>query len=207
MTNLSVRHVSNRPAARKRRKAAAALSLVISLSIVQASFAQQAIIIDPSSMPSGSPLSREGSSGELPSLGQESSSGSSISSVSPIPVFKSGSISGAGQSQSLYEPRDEQAVTGRVAKPTPPNEFQNYVRRATGRDVKRFGSDLLTPAQANFNVPANSTVPGDYPIGIGDLVSVKWAESTLLAYVTATSRTGSPGRSAPSIAHSTSPSA
>ncbi len=172
MTNSSVRHVSDRLVSSKRRKAAAALSVVISLSIVQASLAQQAIIIDPSSMPSGSPLSRDGSSGELPSLGQESSSGSSISSVSPIPEFKSGSISNASQSQSLYEPRDEQAISGRIAKPTPPNEFQNYVRRATGRDVKRFGAELLTPSQANFNVPANSTIPGDYPIGVGDLISV-----------------------------------
>jgi protein involved in polysaccharide export with SLBB domain len=167
-----VRHVSNRPASRNRRKAAAALSCVLTFSIVQASLAQ-VIMIDPSQMPSGSPLSRDGSSSEQTSSGQDAAStGSSISSVSPSPTFRSGNISTTSQSQSLYEPRDEQAISGRVNKPTPPNEFQTYVRRVTGQDVKRFGADLLTPSQANFNVPANSTVPGDYPIGIGDLISV-----------------------------------
>lgn len=172
MVNLSVRHVSNRPVSRSRRKAAAALSLVISLSIVQASFAQQAIIIDSGSMPSGSPLSRGGTNGDVSSQGQESGSGASTASVSPAPSFRAGSISTGSQSQPLYESGDEQAVSGRVVRPTPPNEFQNYVRQATGRDIKRFGADLITPVQSNFNVPANSTIPGDYPIGIGDLISV-----------------------------------
>lgn len=167
----------NRSLRASRGASPAVLAVLLSCSVVQSSVAQQAIIIDPSSMPSGSPLSRDSSSGELPTLGQESSGSSSIASVSPIPAFKAGSISTSTASQSLYEPRDEQAVSGRVNKPTPPNEFQNYVRSATGRDVKRFGADLLTPTQANFNVPATSTIPGDYPIGIGDLISVNTAGS------------------------------
>jgi protein involved in polysaccharide export with SLBB domain len=172
MDNFNVRRSMDRSAGAVTRGSALGLTLLLSVSVIQAAFAQQAIIIDPSSMPSGSPLSRDSSSGELPTLGQENSSSSSISSVSPIPAFKAGSIDSTTQNQALYEPRDEQAVAGRVAKPTPPNEFQNYVRSATGRDVKRFGADLLLPAPTNFNVPATSTIPGDYPIGIGDLVSV-----------------------------------
>jgi protein involved in polysaccharide export with SLBB domain len=172
MINSGVRHVSNRPASRNRRKAAAALSLVLTFSIVQASLAQ-VIMIDPRQMPSGSPLGRDGSSSENAASGRDgSASESTNTNVSAAPVFQAGSIAGASQSQTLYEPRDEQAISGRINKPTPPNEFQSYVRRVTGRDVKRFGADLLTPGQANFNVPANSTVPGDYPIAIGDLISV-----------------------------------
>jgi protein involved in polysaccharide export with SLBB domain len=177
MEKLNVRRSMNRWQGTLKGASSIALSFLLSASLVQTGFAQQAIIIDPSSMPSGSPLSRDSSSGELPTLGQESSGSSSISSVSPIPAFKAGSIATTTQSQSLYEPRDEQAVSGRVNKPTPPNEFQNYVRSATGRDIKRFGADLLTPSQANFNVPATSTIPGDYPIAIGDLISVNTAGS------------------------------
>lgn len=172
MINPSVRHVSNRPASRNRRKAAAALSLVLTLSIVQASMAQ-VIMVDPSQLPSGSPLSRDGSSSDTPSMGQDSAgAGSGVPSTPPVPTFRAGSIATGSQGEALYQPRDEQAIEGRIAKPTPPNEFQNYVRRVTGRDVRRFGADLLTPSQANFNVPANSTIPGDYPIAIGDLISV-----------------------------------
>jgi len=174
MTNANARHSRSRLEHTLRGLPSATLTLLISCSLVQTGFAQQAIIIDPNSMPSGSPLSRDSSSvSDMPTLGQGAESGgSSISSVSPIPAFKQGSISSTTTAQPLYEPRDEQAVGGRIAKPVPPNEFQNYVRTVTGRDVKRFGADLVTPGQANFNVPATATIPGDYPIGIGDLVSV-----------------------------------
>jgi len=176
MTNANARHSRSRLEHTLRGLPSAALTLLISCSLVQTGFAQQAIIIDPNSMPSGSPLSRGDGSSSMQGAGQES--GSSISSVQAIPTFKQGSISSANSAQALYEPREREAVPGRVAKPTPPNEFQNYVRSVTGRDVKRFGSDLLIPDQGDFNVPATSAIPGDYPIGIGDMVSINTTGST-----------------------------
>jgi polysaccharide export outer membrane protein len=178
MKNSNVRRPMYRSASALPSRSVVAFCILLSCSIPQTSLAQQAIVIDPSSLPSGSPLSRNGSSSSSSQGSSEQVTGtSSIAGVESSPPFKQGSISSTS-SQPLYEPRDDTATGGRVLKPTPANEFQNYVRTATGRDVKRFGSELLVPGQGDYNVPATSTIPGDYPISVGDLISVNTVGST-----------------------------
>lgn len=60
----------------------------------------------------------------------------------------------------------------RLRQPAKPGEFENWVRSTTGRELKRYGSDLLLPGARDFAVPATTTIPPDYALNIGDVVSI-----------------------------------
>jgi protein involved in polysaccharide export with SLBB domain len=60
----------------------------------------------------------------------------------------------------------------RLKPPATPGEFEQYVERATGRIIRRFGADLIVPAARDFTVPASTTVPPDYALNAGDVVSI-----------------------------------
>lgn len=151
----------------------AALAVLATFAVAEAALAQQTIIIDPRSIPSGSPLSN--APGTQNSQTDEETSGSVSSSntaVEAAPVFRAGNIATTNQSEPLPETSSARTRTERLIKPAAPNEFEKYVRSATGRQIKRFGQELLVPAVTDFNVPATSTIPGDYPIEVGDRISV-----------------------------------
>lgn len=57
-------------------------------------------------------------------------------------------------------------------EPPEPNEFQQYVKRATGRDLQRFGQDILITDRGDFERSANATVPPDYRLKVGDVISI-----------------------------------
>lgn len=57
----------------------------------------------------------------------------------------------------------------RVAEP---NEFELYVARMIGRELKRFGSDLVLPSERDFARAADATIPPDYRINVGDTISI-----------------------------------
>ncbi len=59
-----------------------------------------------------------------------------------------------------------------LKRPATPGEFETWVRDVTGRKLKRYGSDLLIPGTRDFAVPAQSTIPPDYALNIGDTVSI-----------------------------------
>jgi len=56
--------------------------------------------------------------------------------------------------------------------PPPPNEFENYVARMTGKAIPRFGADLLLPSARDFARPADATIPPDYRLNVGDVVAI-----------------------------------
>lgn len=56
--------------------------------------------------------------------------------------------------------------------PPKPNEFERYLERVLGRKLPRFGAGLLVPAQRDFATPATATVPPDYILNVGDVVSI-----------------------------------
>ena len=155
------------------RTLAAALSLLACFGSPSAAQAQ-AIIIDPRSIPNGSPLS--GSSGTATdgtngANSDDSSSAPASGSTATAPAFRAGSLGSTSQDDPIRETVGRTDTT-RPVKPAEPNEFEQYVRRVTGRVVPRFGQTLLVPPTADFNVPASATIPGDYPIEVGDLISV-----------------------------------
>ncbi len=53
-----------------------------------------------------------------------------------------------------------------------PGEFELYVRRMIGRELPRFGRDLLLPSSRDFAVPATATIPPDYRVNVGDTISI-----------------------------------
>lgn len=56
--------------------------------------------------------------------------------------------------------------------PPKPNEFEKYVERVVGRKLPRFGTNLLLPSTRDFATPATATVPPDYILNVGDVVSI-----------------------------------
>ena len=65
----------------------------------------------------------------------------------------------------------------RLKAPPKPSEFERYVARVLGRKLPRFGADLLLPAQRDFATPATATVPPDYILNVGDVISIAMAGS------------------------------
>ena len=61
--------------------------------------------------------------------------------------------------------------------PPKPNEFERYLERVLGRKLPRFGAGLLAPSQRDFATPATATVPPDYILNVGDVVSIAMAGS------------------------------
>jgi len=95
------------------------------------------------------------------------------SSVAPSQPFQAGKLSSSGDDSET----SSNAPPPVKSPPPPPGEFENYVRRVTGQDIKRFGTDLLLPSDRDYAVPATATVPPDYPINVGDTISVHTAGS------------------------------
>jgi polysaccharide biosynthesis/export protein len=67
---------------------------------------------------------------------------------------------------------DTQEGEPRLKLPPPPNEFEQFVTAATGKQLKRFGSDLLLPSNRDYAVPATATVPPDYVLNVGDIITI-----------------------------------
>lgn len=55
-----------------------------------------------------------------------------------------------------------------------PSDFELYVGRAAGvdKDIRRFGSELMSPRGAAAMQATSSEIPGDYLIGVGDEILV-----------------------------------
>ena len=60
----------------------------------------------------------------------------------------------------------------RALETAQPNDFERYVERLTGQTLQRFGYDLLLPESRDFSVPADSTIPPDYRLNVGDTISI-----------------------------------
>lgn len=68
--------------------------------------------------------------------------------------------------------RDTKEADPRLKPPPLPNEFEQFVTAATGKRLKRFGADLLLPSNRDYAVPATATVPPDYVLNVGDIVTI-----------------------------------
>ena len=61
--------------------------------------------------------------------------------------------------------------------PAPTNEFQNFVRQATGLNLPLFGQDLFGPLPSTFAPVDRIPVPADYVIGPGDEILLRvWGQ-------------------------------
>lgn len=160
-------------ATRRNRWLAMVNGVMLSLFVAQAAFAQVSVAVDPRSLPEGSPL---GSSGKESSSVSSASGATTDDAAAPVtavaatPAFQAGALSSAPNANRqllLREPAPQ------PMKPSAaPGEFEKYVKDATGREIKRYGANLLVPSTRDFSTPATATIPGDYAINVGDLISV-----------------------------------
>lgn len=67
--------------------------------------------------------------------------------------------------------------TPRLKAAPPPSEFEQFVERAVGRKLPRFGADLLLPSNRDYAVPATATVPPGYVLNVGDIVAISMTGS------------------------------
>ena len=127
--------------------------------------------------------------------------GLSTDKIEPVQIYGSDRPTPPGSIDATINPR--------LKPPPPPNEFERYVENALGRKLPRFGADLLLPSNRDYAVPATATVPPDYILNVGDIVTIsltgstrksiqtgafscpKSAPSSLPGFVMAISKTGS----------------
>lgn len=156
------------------KRCAIALPMAVSLSLSPA-WAQM------NNMPNGSPLNQgpQSTSDPAPSVG--SSTPPTVITAEPIePVTISGGT--AGSSSSVAAPAVQAVPRGdsdllvssnpRLKPPAAPGEYEKWLQEVIGRDLKRFGSELLLPSNRDYAVPATTTVPPDYALNVGDVVSI-----------------------------------
>ena len=156
------------------------LPIAALLLLTQAAWSQ-ALQNDPS-LPRGSPLqqSQTRTSDPVPST----SSVSPDAAVSGEPIeavtVSGGTATGAAANQSVLQRQlllrggsDLLDVDNpRLKPPADPGEYEKWVEEVTGRKLKRFGADLLLPSNRDYAVPATATIPPDYALNVGDVVSI-----------------------------------
>ncbi len=69
------------------------------------------------------------------------------------------------------------AAAGVRLKPLVPSQFELFVEQTLGRKLPRFGADLLLPSNRDYAVPATATIPPDYALNVGDVISISLAGS------------------------------
>lgn len=79
--------------------------------------------------------------------------------------------------QALLAAREGTGSQNALRKPADPGQFQRYVERLLGRDIKRFGDTLVLPGNRDFATPAQATVPPSYVIQPGDTITINLAGS------------------------------
>ncbi len=140
-----------------------------------AGHAQMVQPVDPRNVPSGSPVSSVDPR-TLPNQG-----GLSTSDPLGTAILRPDSVVDTERQLLLNEQllnAQRQGNGDTIVKPTAkPGEFERYIERVLGRKLPRFGANLLLPAQRDFATPATATVPPDYILNVGDVVSIAMAGS------------------------------
>lgn len=136
-------------------------------------------------MPAGSPLQNPGSQSTAdPSMGGTTSSGTAgpvITGEQIQAATISGGSTGNTAAPTSAPPGPDSDLLDirnpRLKPPAAPGEFETWLQEVTGRKLKRFGAELLLPSNRDYAVPAASTIPPDYALNVGDVVSISMTGS------------------------------
>lgn len=97
-----------------------------------------------------------------------------------------GSVLGLAQLQSVLTQRQLMGEQFHV-----PTGFELYVKNMTGRELCRYGFQLVSDPTAVFEPPPHSSVPDDYVLGAGDEVFLRvWGRSSELNMAEVIDRAG-----------------
>lgn len=163
---------------------AAAILLVAGIGVAHAQLLPQAPSQQPQqgTVPSGSPVnpSAPGTSGEGASesaTGQPAVTGERLEPVEVDARNQDDDRSSRDRTLTDSDRLSRFAVEREDRNPrlkplAPPNEFERFVERTTGRRLPRFGSDLLLPSNRDYAVPTTATVPPGYVLNVGDRVEI-----------------------------------
>ena len=150
-------------------------ALALALALVGAPAAAQVVpTMDPRNVPMGSPVAPG------PTVSSAYAE-TAVADPTPPAVFRPDSVGDTDNRlldpARLREERRGELESTRLKAPAKPNEFEAYVERVLGRKLPRFGSKLLLPSNRDFATPATATVPPDYILNVGDVVSIARAGS------------------------------
>ena len=138
----------------------------------------------PGNIPNGSPLdpsntgqnTQQNGSGDGQNQGQNSTTNGQSTIYGPVSVERSSSAAQDNANPTNAARVGENGLLDleslKLRQPVKPGEFETWAKQVTGRDLKRFGNDLLLPGSRDFAMPATSTIPPDYALNIGDTVSI-----------------------------------
>ena len=133
------------------------------------------------SVPSGSPLDPMGSASAASSQQQSTTmygaTGQTVYQPAPSQILEPRSINDSPTLltvDQLTNARQQTiASTGELwKKPPKPGEFEDYVARVLGRRLPRFGQDLLLPSSRDFAAPSTASIPPDYVVNPGDVITI-----------------------------------
>jgi len=152
----------------------AGLCAVALVSVADMANAQGLQQLDPRYIPQGSPVSQS------PAMSNQGA----LSTADPLSgaMIRPDSVIDTERQLLLTEQligarRESDGRDLSLKTPPKPNEFERYVERVLGRKLPRFGTNLLLPAERDFATPATATVPPDYILNVGDVVSIAMAGS------------------------------
>lgn len=170
----------------KRRHARASrargwLRTVTSLSAI-AGLLSAEIAVAQVNLPMGSPVGQGSNRQQNQNGGEESLDSSRQPAAKPyvdptgnVEQLSPVEISDGGQANLLPQEADSNIAK---KKPIEPSEFERYVEAALGRKLNRFGADLVTTDGRDFALPATATVPPEYILNVGDVVTISLTGST-----------------------------
>lgn len=125
-----------------------------------------------SGMPSGSPVSnQDGSNRE-----QGDSSRTPTVSSDAAPDYRIDPVEVRDNDTPILRALTS-TPNARQKAPPPPNEFEQFVQFHTGKSLPRFGTQLLLPDNRDYAVAATATVPPDYVLNVGDVVTISMTGS------------------------------
>jgi len=126
-----------------------------------------------SGVPSGSPVSGQGNGSDRDQI---ESGRSPVTPQDAAPDYRIDPIQVKEADQPVIR-----ALTAspnpRQKAPPPPNEFEQFVQFNTGKSLPRFGKELLLPDNRDYAVAATATVPPDYVLNVGDVVTISMTGS------------------------------
>jgi protein involved in polysaccharide export with SLBB domain len=120
---------------------------------------------DNADVPSGNPVDTSGASTSSDNQ-SNGSSNSNAAAYEPVRIDEKNQSDSDASKSPLVD------IDKRQIKKARPGEYQEWVADVTGLKLERFGSDLLLPSDRDFATPATSTIPPDYALNVGDVVSI-----------------------------------
>ncbi len=79
----------------------------------------------------------------------------------------------AGAAQPNFQDGYIQPRPNQFLVPTEPTDFEKYVMQLSGKEIRRFGAELVRDGDQSFSPSSTAAVPDDYMLGAGDEIFLR----------------------------------